>query len=256
MRRSRVFGRLASAIQSTYSRLQLGLNTSNTLLATQFFFNAAISSGGVSTASLGAFTTRRETAITVSPCPSSINAAARFKYVDNFLSAGRFFTLAIHPSDPIPPSCSTPSSRRTFPISAPQNPKLQCSLNADTLHNIVPPWRKNGRLHFISSSTSGHAWCIRARRCVNTDCANGADFAMYSSTLGFKTGLLTTAVYIVSSRKQDVVRESYRLARQLTYNSRNRLLPLRHPPAEHLLQLRAIEKRVHWPLRRRRILCS
>jgi hypothetical protein len=88
---------------------------------------------------LGAFTTRRATTTRLSPSPASISAAACRMYPISFLFGGRSFRLAIFPNDPIAPACTTPSSRSTLPISAPQKPKLQCALNAEMLHKIVPP---------------------------------------------------------------------------------------------------------------------
>src|SRR5882762_11557713 len=65
MRLSRVSGRLASAIHSMYSRLQLGLKAAKTLAACLLDLRAWVSSAGVSSSALGALTTLLRAAITL-----------------------------------------------------------------------------------------------------------------------------------------------------------------------------------------------
>src|SRR5271170_1513126 len=57
IRLSRVSGRFASAIHSTYSRLQLGLKAAKAAEAFLSFFRAVANSVGVSGAAFGALTT-------------------------------------------------------------------------------------------------------------------------------------------------------------------------------------------------------
>src|SRR5579872_4575142 len=62
-----------------------------------------------------------------------------------------------------------------------QKPKTACCLNAAMLQSI--PWyMKCGKLHFIVSSTSGHAAWIVSRSPVRIGFAKSAAFAMYAST--------------------------------------------------------------------------
>jgi len=62
----------------------------------------------------------------------------------------------------------------SFPF---QKPKPQCALKAFMAQSI-PLYVKWGTLHFISSTTSGHAAWTTSRMCVRIGWANSAEFAM------------------------------------------------------------------------------
>src|ERR1700728_2709892 len=101
MRLSRVSGRFASAIHSTYSRLQLGLKAAKTDDACLFFFKAAVNSGGASIDGFCGFTTLRLAAIGLVYWPLSTKAAAWRIHPSIRLSEGRSFKLVMRPRAPI-----------------------------------------------------------------------------------------------------------------------------------------------------------
>ena len=76
MRLSRVSSRLASAIHSMYSRLQLGLKAANAAEAFLFALSALLNSAGASGAGAGAFTTLWRADIGLVYWPFSMNATA------------------------------------------------------------------------------------------------------------------------------------------------------------------------------------
>jgi hypothetical protein len=59
-----------------------------------------------------------------------------------------------------------------------QKPNAACSLNDAMLQRIPSSYMKCGNDHFTVSSTSGHAACTTARRCVRMGFAKSADFSM------------------------------------------------------------------------------
>jgi hypothetical protein len=63
MRLSRVSGRFAPVIHSTYSRLQLGLKAAKPVAAFLFFCSAVENSAGISTGGFFGFTTWRRAAM-------------------------------------------------------------------------------------------------------------------------------------------------------------------------------------------------
>src|SRR5882762_10434164 len=114
---SRVFGRLASAIHSMYSRLQLGLKAAKTAAAFLLALSACVSSAGVSSEGAGVLTTLLRAAMGLVYSPRSMKPAARRSRSSICLLEGRSFTLAMRPSEPMPPSCTMLASCRRAPIS-------------------------------------------------------------------------------------------------------------------------------------------
>src|SRR5579885_3214585 len=102
MRLSRVSSRLASAIHSTYSRLQLGLKASKTAAAFLFFLRAAENSGEALGAGLGAFTTLLRAAMMLVCSPLSMRAEDWRIQPSICFSDGRSLTDVILPRLPIP----------------------------------------------------------------------------------------------------------------------------------------------------------
>src|SRR5579863_1678013 len=186
MRLSRVSGRLASAIHSTYSFLQLGLKSAKTAAAFLLAFSAFANSGVGFAGGAGAFTTFCRAAIGLVYSPLSMNATACFNTPSISFFGGRSATLVKRPSEPIAPGFRRSIARRTAEISSPQNPQLQCSLNADMLPTIAPLYSKKGRLHFMVSTTVGQALCTNSRISKRIGCAKGLAFAIYASTRGSK----------------------------------------------------------------------
>src|ERR1700744_3700772 len=113
MRLSRVSGRLASAIHSMYSRLQLGLKAAKTLEAALLDLRAEASSGGVSSAGLAAramvcFLSLRA-AMGLVYSPLSMKAAACLKRARSCLLEGRSLGLVMRPTEPMGPSWRIPA---------------------------------------------------------------------------------------------------------------------------------------------------
>src|SRR5580658_9822566 len=178
MRLSRVSGRLASAIHSVYSRLQLGLKAAKAAEAFLLALRALVNSDGTSISGFGALTTLFLAEIGLVYWPLSMKAVACLRKPSSSLLEGMSLMEVMRPREPMPPSWMTLASRRTAPISSPQKPKLQCSLKADMLPRMTPLYSKKGRLHLMVSTTLGQALWISSRMWMRMGWAKGLAFAM------------------------------------------------------------------------------
>src|SRR5690606_19287472 len=168
-RRWRVSSRLASVIQSMYSRRWLGGKASQCFDARLLRSSAATRSAGTAGGGLGLPVLRAAGAFT----PSSLSLAALRSSASRVFFGGRSLTETSLPQLPMP--SAEGSSNNSAPF---QKFSAACCLNAAMMQTMPPACMKVGAPHLIVSPTSGIASWTMARMCSRIGCANGAALAM------------------------------------------------------------------------------